>query len=78
MSKVETPSRWCAGIVVAPKKSENVRFCVDLNPLNEAVLREPHPIPSVNNQLALLSGAVHFSKLDAYSGFWKSLLEKTL
>lgn len=45
---------------------EKVWICVDLKPLNENVLREPHPIPKV-----MLAGATHFSKLDANSGFWQ-------
>ncbi len=71
ISKVEKPTEWCAGMVVVPKKSGNVRICVDLKPLNETVLREPHPIPKVDETLAMLSGAKHFSKLDANSGFWQ-------
>ena len=30
---------WCAGRVVVPKKSGDVRICIDLKPLNESVLR---------------------------------------
>ena len=69
ISKITEPSEWCAGMVVVPKKSGDVRICVDLKPLNESVLREPHPIPKVDETLGLLSGAVYFSKLDANSGF---------
>lgn len=71
ISKVTDPTPWCAGMVVVPKKSGAVRICVDLKPLNENVLREPHPIPKVDDTLALLAGATHFSKLDANSGFWQ-------
>ena len=34
-------------------------------PLNESVLRAVHPIPTVDETLAQLSGATVFSKLDA-------------
>jgi len=54
-----------------PKSNGTVRICVDLKPLNESVLREPHPIPKVDDVLSLLAGATHFSKLDANSGFWQ-------
>ena len=69
ISKVTTPTPWCAGMVVVPKKLGEVRICVDLKPLNEGVLRETHPIPSVDNTLAQLSGATMFRKVDANSGF---------
>ena len=71
ISKVQIPTQWCCGMVVVPKKSGAVRICVDLKPLNESVLREPHPIPKVDDTLGLLAGATCFSKLDADSGFWQ-------
>ncbi len=72
------PTPWCAGLVVVPKKSGEVRLCVDLKPLNEAVLREVHPIPGVDETLAKLSGARVFSKLDANNGYWQiPLAEKS-
>ena len=73
ISKVDIPTPWCAGMVVAPKKSGDIRLCVDLKPLNQSVLREVHPLPKVDDTLAQLSGAkLHvFSKLDANSGFWQ-------
>lgn len=71
ISKVDTHTPWCAGMVVVRKKSGDVRICVDLKPLNESVLREVHPIPSVDETLGKLAGATVFSKLDANSGFWQ-------
>ena len=64
-------------MVVVPKRSGAVRICVDLKPLNESALREPHPIPKVDDTLALLHGATVFSKLDANSGFWQIPLSET-
>ena len=62
IKKITEPSEWCAGIVIVPKSTGAVRICVDLKPLNTSVLREPHPIPTVNETLAQLSGATTFSK----------------
>lgn len=69
--RVDQPTLWCAGIVVAPKKNGDIRICVDLKALNESVLREVYPIPKVDETLAQLTGATVFSKLDANSGFWQ-------
>ena len=69
--RVDVPTPWCAGMVVALKKSGSVRICVDLKPLNQSVLREVHPLPKVDETLAQLTGAKLFSKLDANSGFWQ-------
>ena len=60
ISKVDQPSPWCAGMVVVPGA---VRICLDLKPLNESVLRETHPMPRVDENLALLTGGKIFSKL---------------
>ena len=76
ISKVDDPTPWCAGMVVVPKKSGDVRICVDLKALNESVLREVHPIPKVDDTIAQLAGATLFSKLDANSGFWQIPLAK--
>ena len=71
ISEVDEPTEWCAGMVVVPKPNGKVRICVDLTRLNESILREFHPLPSVDHTLAHLSGATVFSKLDANSGFWQ-------
>ena len=71
ISQVDQPTPWCAGIVVAPKRNGDIRICVDLKALNESVLREVYPLPTVDETLAQLTGATVFSKLDANSGFWQ-------
>lgn len=71
ISPVDEATEWCAPMVVVPKPSGNVRICVDLSELNRHVQREWHPIPSVEQTLAQLSGAKIFSRLDANSGFWQ-------
>jgi len=77
ISKVDQPTPWCAGMVVVPKKSGEMRICVDLKPLNSNVLREVYPLPAVDETLAQLAGAAVFSKLDANSGFWQIPLAAT-
>eukprot|EP00731_Ephydatia_muelleri_P036195 Em0214g1a len=58
-------------IVVAPNRNGDIRICVDLKALNESVLGEVYPLPTVDETLAQLTGATVFSKLDANSGFWQ-------
>lgn len=71
ISPVSDPTEWCAPMVIVPKRTGAVRICVDFTELNRYVLREWHPIPSVEHTLGLLQGAKIFSKLDANSGFWQ-------
>ncbi|GFO00878.1 Pol polyprotein [Plakobranchus ocellatus] len=77
ISPVEEPTEWCSGIVVVPKADRfSVRICVDLTSLNKAVLRGVHPLSSVDEDLARLSGSKIFTKLDARSGFWQMPLDQ--
>ena len=71
IARVTEPTDWCAGIVVVPKRNNEVRICVDLTRLNQSVKRERHQLPAVDQTLAQLAGARVFSKLDANSGFWQ-------
>ena len=76
ISKVEEPTAWCAPMVVVPKRTGKVRICTDLTELNKSVMREKHPLPSVEHTLGQLAGARIFSKLDANAGFWQIPLSK--
>lgn len=71
VSKIESPTDWCAGMVVVPKANGDIRICVDMTNLNEALCRERHILPSVEQSLAQLDGSQVFTKLDARSGFWQ-------
>ena len=42
ISRVDTPTPWCSGMVPVPKKSGAVRICVDLKRLNERSLSSTH------------------------------------
>ena len=68
--RIETPTKWCAGMVVVPKANKCVWICIDLTKLNENVCRERHPLSAVEQILAQIAGAYVFSKLDANSRFW--------
>ena len=60
-----------------PKKSGDARICVDLKALNNNVMCEVYPIPTVEETLAQVTGATVFSKLDANSGYWQIPLSES-
>lgn len=76
IEKVEKPTEWCSGMVVAPKSNGKVRLCVDLTQLNKSVRRESFPLPRLEDTLASLEGSKYFSKMDANSGFWQIKLDE--
>ncbi|XP_070167571.1 uncharacterized protein [Polyergus mexicanus] len=74
---VEELTDWCSGIVLVKKQVANdIRLCVDLTKLNQAVEREYHPMPVVEHTLGQLKGAKYITKLDCVSGFWQVLLSE--
>jgi hypothetical protein len=76
IEKVEGPTPWVSPVVVVPKKNGDVRLCVDMRQANQAVMRERHPIPLVDDVLQKMNGATVFSKLDLRWGFHQIELEE--
>jgi transposase InsO family protein len=66
---VEGPTSWVSPVVIVPKPSGEIRLCVDMRRANEAIIRERHPIPTVDEMLHDMSESRVFSKLDLKWGF---------
>jgi hypothetical protein len=66
---VDGSTPWVSPIVVVPKDSGEVRICVDMREANQAVKREKHLMPTVDDLITDLNGATVFSKLDLSSGY---------
>ena len=54
---VEGPTPWVSPVVVVPKPSGDIRLCVDMRKANEAIVRERHPIPTLDDILYQLKGS---------------------
>ena len=67
---VDTPTEWVSALVVAPKRDGNIRLCIDPKPLNEALMRNHYPTPTIEDILPELHQARVFSIVDAKDGFW--------
>ena len=67
---VDTPTEWVSALVVAPKRDGNIRLCIDPKPLNEALMRNQYPTPTIEYILPELHQACVFSIVDAKDGFW--------
>lgn len=63
------PTTWVSPLVVVGKSNGEPRLCLDLRRVNEAVLRERHPMPVVEEYLARLGKNMIRSKLDIREAF---------
>ena len=48
IEKVQEPAPWISPLVVVPKTNGSVRLCLDMCHVNEAVIRERHMIPKLD------------------------------
>ena len=64
----EGPTPWVSPIVVV-HKAKGVRICLDSRAINEAIERERHPMPTIEDLIVDLNGAKVFSKIDLNKGY---------
>ena len=57
--------------MIAGKKDEDYRFCVDYHRLNEITVNAPQCLPRLHETLKELGNARIFSTLDIKSGYWQ-------
>ena len=75
IEEITEPTDWVAPMVPVRKANGDVRICVDLKRLNQAVQREKFIIPTIDDIIHNVKGSTVFSKLDAQSGFWQVPLD---
>ena len=57
---------WLANIVVVKKKSRKWQVCVDFTDLNKACLKDPFPMPRIDQLVDASIGHPRMSFLDAF------------
>ena len=62
VEKVDGPTDWASPIVVATEKNGEIRICVDMRKANEAIKRERHITPTIDDITSKLNCATVFSK----------------
>ncbi|XP_055916386.1 uncharacterized protein LOC129949139 [Eupeodes corollae] len=68
IEKVNEPSQWISPVVPVPK-GDDVRVCIDMRRANEAVQRENHPLPTMEDFLPHIGKGQFFTKLDVKNAF---------
>ena len=66
---VGEPTPWVSPIATPPKKDGSIRLCIDMREPNNAIIRERHNMPTLDELTYDLNGASVFSKLDLSSGY---------
>lgn len=61
-------AKWISPLVIVPKQND-IRVCVDMRRANQAVERENHPLPTMEDLLPELGTAKYFSKLDVKQAY---------
>ncbi|CAC5363752.1 unnamed protein product [Mytilus coruscus] len=71
IERVHGPTPWVSPIVVAPKPKSpgEIRICVDMRLPNQAIQRERHITPTIDDLIVDLNGAKVFSKMDLLNGY---------
>ena len=59
---------------IKPGDHTKVRICVDNRRVNQAILRDRDPTPTVEQFIHDLNGSVIFSKLDLNHAFWQIVI----
>ena len=77
ITPVKTPTDWVSNIVVATKKSGDLRVCINPQSLNKALKREKYQLPVLEDFLPNLSKAKIFTTLDLKSGYWHVQLDES-
>ena len=64
-------SPWASPVVIVPKKTGDLRICIDYRSLNNVTITDSYPIPHVQDQLESFRTAKYFTALDLASGYWQ-------
>lgn len=69
IEKVEGPSEWISPMVPILKENGEIRICIDMRRANMVIIRENHPLPTMDQILPQFRNAKYFSKLDVRNAF---------
>ena len=70
IADVDRPTDWVSNLVIVEKKSGALTLCLDPRPLNVAIKRERHAIPTPGDVQAQLSGMKVFTVVDMKDCYW--------
>lgn len=76
IERVNEASEWVSPMLVKRKSSNEVRIIIDLREANKAIIREVHPLPTMEQMTARLRGSKVFAKFDIKQAFHQLMLRE--
>ena len=70
------PTPWISPIVATPKKDGGIRICVNMREANQAIERERHTMPTLQDFKAEVNEAKFFSKIDLKQAYYQLELDE--
>ena len=70
LARVDEPTEWVNSMVIV-ERDNKMRICLDPSILNKSIMREHTHLPTQDEVLSQISGAVYFTKLDCKDGYWQ-------
>ena len=64
-------------MAVTRNPSATIRLCLDPRDFNKAIQHTPYYVRTIDDVIPKVSGASHFSILDARGGFWQVDLDNS-
>ncbi|KAG8478506.1 hypothetical protein CXB51_028386 [Gossypium anomalum] len=64
-------SPWSAPVLFVRKKDGSMRLCINYKQLNKVTVKNKYPLPRIDDLFDQLRGAMVFSKIDLWSGYYQ-------
>ena len=80
IEKVSGPTPWISPVVTPPKPNqpEKVRLCIDMHrQANQAIIRERHVMPTLDDVINDLNGSVKYSRMDLTKSFHQLVVQES-
>ena len=77
ITHVDEPTDWVSSITYVQKANGELRLCLDPRDLNEAIRRDHHKTPTVEEVAHEFAHSRFFTKLDARQGYCQLSLTRT-